>query len=129
MSDINQMIIERIREMIRLPTEIEVNGESFAVRNIYELSDWQQRTAELVGHEWEFDIGETVFAEDDCGNYFTINGIGHTFFLDHETDERIPVSNSLYDFAQRLVHRDDRDMPKPNVISTWKALGFEPKFD
>ena len=129
MKDKLQSIVTQIQEKVSTRFEIISNGEPYQIREVYDLPNWKQRTQWLQQHDWTFFPGELVFAEDSNGNFFTIGSQGHISFLDHETDERTPLCDSLEEFSSRLQEPEDVELPPHKVISVWVDPDFKPEFD
>ena len=129
MNENTQTIVDRIRKRIHHCFEIIAVGEQFQIQEIYDYSEWENRTDELKRHDWEFRIGEVVFAADSNGNFFTICSDGSVSFLDHETDERTYLCESLAQFEEHLEEPQDVALPPQKVISVWVDPDFKPEFD
>jgi hypothetical protein len=128
MKEDTQTIVAAIRELVSTQFELIANGEPYQVREVYDLPKWTEHTKWLQQHDWTFLPGELVFAEDSNGNFFTIGSDGHISFLDHETDERTPLCDSLEEFKSRLQEPEDVELPPLKVISGWVDPDFKPEF-
>ena len=124
-SDLTNKAISRLSEFF----EFQKDGELFEVRCIFEVNKWVSKTEELSKHEWEFLEGEYVFAEDSNGNYFCIQDDGKVYFLDHETDDRVMLSEGLEGFFNLLQKAEDIELPKHKVLKVWVDPDFKPEFD
>jgi hypothetical protein len=122
---------EIIREAIKnLPekSEYSKDGVAYNVHDLYAFNTWKQRTDQMSKHDWHFDKGELVFAEDDNGNYFTIQFDGSIWFLDHETDDRTCLAKSLEQFVQGVHVPEKITLPPHKVLKVWVDPNFKPKF-
>ena len=129
MTDTTQTMVARIKRGLRQRYELIADGEPYQVRDVFEHADWEKKTADLKRHDWDFRTGEVVFAEDSNGNFFTIGSDGSISFLDHETDERTRLCESLAQFEERLQEPEAIELPPHKVISVWVDSDFKPEFD
>jgi hypothetical protein len=126
-SDYASLIAEAIRNLPE-KSEYSRNGVAYGVREIFEFKSWIQKTEKMSQGEWHFERGELVFAEDSCGNYFTIRSDNSVRFLDHETDERTALGCDLRQFLEGLSKPKEIAMPPHKVLRVWTRPGFKPKF-
>lgn len=124
-----QSTIDSIRHQLSGRSEIEIGAEAYEVREVYDVSTWEERTNQLKGNDWTFIPGELAFAEDSNGNFFTIDSKGRVHFLDHETDERVHLAETLDEFGSKLKEPRDVDLPPHKVISVWVDPDFKPEFE
>ena len=103
--------------------------EAYEIREVYDASTWEARTNQLRRNDWSFLDGELVFAEDSNGNFFTIESQGRVHFLDHETDERVRLAETLDEFGSKLKEPREADIPPHKVISVWVDPNFKPEFE
>jgi hypothetical protein len=85
------------------------------------VGDWQKRK-----------IGErdfSMFAEDGCGNEFFTDDGGEVFFWDHETDDLVPLSDSVVTFLSSLVAPPEVHLKPAQVKRVWADPNFNPRFD
>jgi hypothetical protein len=126
-SDHASLVAEAIK---KLPERSEYSnaGVAYGVREIFTFNSWTERTDRMSEADWHFEKGELVFAEDSCGNYFTIRSDGSVWFLDHETDERTGLAGDLRQFLEGLHKPEEITLPPHKVLKVWVRPGFKPKF-
>ena len=121
--------IQEIKENLNRFSEVKTDEDVYELREVYEFSAWKIKTNELLKLEWIFEPDELVFAEDSCGNYFIIRNYSSIYFLDHETDKRIFLSENVDDFKRIIQKPKKEDLPEHKVISTWIDPDFKAQFD
>jgi len=127
MTDYKDLIQEAIKNLSQR-SEYRNDGEVYSIHDLYPFSSWHRRTAEMSSGDWQFREGELVFAEDGCGNYFTLQSDGSVCFLDHETDDRTCIANTLNTFIEGLTVPEKITLPPHKVLRVWKDPNFKPKF-
>jgi hypothetical protein len=73
--------------------------------------------------------GLSPFADDDCGNIFTVSRDGKILFWDHETEEIKPLAESFEEFSDHCTEPEDVELKEGDVISVWVDPDFKPEFD
>jgi hypothetical protein len=109
-------------------SEYSKDGVVYGVRQIFPFSSWRGRTERMSETDWHFEKGELVFADDSCGNYFTIRSDESVWFLDHETDQRTALAGGLRQFLEGLRKPEEITLPPHKVPKVWVRPGFKPKF-
>src|SRR5437879_4376471 len=126
-SDHTSLILEAIKNLPER-SEYSKNGVAYNVRKIFAFASWNEITERMSETDWHFVMGELVFAEDSCGNYFTIRSDGSVWFVDHETDERTTLASDLRQFLEGLRKPEEIALPPHKVLRSWVRPGFKPKF-
>jgi hypothetical protein len=68
-----------------------------------------------------------VIAEDECGNYFTLE-FGKVCFWEHETNNRIVLANSIKNFIVGCSQPSDVELKPEEVESAWIDPDFAKQF-
>ena len=113
--------IEKAKLTLKESDSFCVDGHWYGIRRLFAMSDWQERK-----------FGERVFsmfAEDSCGNEFLADDARAVFFWDHETDDIIPLSDSLLTFLSSLVRFPEVHLKPGQVKRVWGDPNFKPTFD
>jgi hypothetical protein len=126
-SDHTSLITEGIKNLPE-KSEHTKDGVAYGVREIFAFNGWSERTERMSDADWHFEKGELVFAEDSCGNYFTIRSDDSVWFLDHETDERTALAGNLRQFLEGLHKPEGVTLPPHRVLKVWVRPDFKPKF-
>ena len=66
----------------------------------------------------------TPFAEDECGNIFSVSEKGEIFWWDHETGDLTRLASSFSEFCEHCSEPEDVMYDENQVQSAW----IDPKF-
>ena len=115
---------------LRYKNEFKGEVDTYQVQKIFAPDQWEIEKKKLEQWDWSFSKNESIFASDGNGNFYTLQE-GGVYFLNHETDERILLINSLINFLKHLEEPEDLNIAlKPEQVkSVWVDPDFKPEFD
>jgi hypothetical protein len=126
-----QLILRDAQKNLAIRNELEKNGDTFQVREIYNQAQSKKKTSELVDYGWPINSDEEVIGADYNGNFYTIQYDGSVYFRDHETDARTLLASTINAFVDDLKKPvvESIELRDDQVISVWIKPGFKPEFD
>ncbi len=115
---------------LRYKNEFKGEVDTYQVQEIFAPDQWEIEKKKLEQWGWSFSKNESIFASDGNGNFYTLQE-GGVYFLNHETDEKILLINSLINFLKHLEEPEDLNITlKPEQVkSVWVDPDFKPEFD
>jgi len=113
--------IEKAKSTLKERDSFCAGGHWYGIRRLFAMSDWKERKSDEKVY--------SAFAEDSCGNEFFTDDAGAVFFWDHETDDIVPLSNSLVTFLSTLVRLPEVHLKPGQVKRVWGNPNFKPTFD
>jgi hypothetical protein len=99
-----------------------VGGEDwYGVRHLLPPEKWRKRRKMFSAYD--------VFAEDECGNEFLLDGKHRVFFWEHETNNLKQISDSILNFLSGLSPTPEVNLKPGQVKHAWINPEFKAKLD
>jgi hypothetical protein len=106
---------------IKIKNTFVVGDDWYGVRHLLPPEKWRKRRKIFSVYD--------VFAEDECGNEFLLDGKRRVFFWDHETNNLKHISDSVLNFLSTLSPTPEVNLKPGQAKHAWIDPEFKAKLD